>query len=166
MKLSLKRLLAYWLDFVLLAFLLCSVQLILYKTSSGFPFVYLNKGYQIELWVLFSMSLPVWLYFIYFELRRQQTIGKRILNLKVMNMEGTRLNIQQVLVRTCMKLLPWELTHIIVLVPRPWWSMEIPNNQFLILIPNMIMILYIIVLFINKGERAIHDYAAKTKISG
>lgn len=166
MKLSLKRLLAYWLDFVLLAFFLTSVQLLLYKASSGFPFDYLNQGYEIELWVLFSMSLPVWLYFVCCELRREQTIGKRILNLKVTNIEGSRLNIKQVILRTFIKLLPWELTHIIVLVPTPWWSMESPDNQFLILIPNMIMILYMIILFMNKGERAFHDYVAKTKISG
>jgi uncharacterized RDD family membrane protein YckC len=100
---------------------------LLYKTTSGFPFNFLNKGYEIELWVLISMSLPVWLYFIYCELYNQQTVGKRLLRLIVMNKEGSKININQALIRTLIKLLPWELTHIIVLIPKPWWSIEMPE---------------------------------------
>jgi uncharacterized RDD family membrane protein YckC len=137
---------------------------LLYKTTSGFPFNFLNKGYEIELWVLISMSLPVWLYFIYCELYNQQTVGKRLLRLIVMNKEGSKININQALIRTLIRLLPWELTHIIVLIPKPWWSIEMPENQYLIYIPNIIMILYIIVLFAKKGDKGFHDFIAKTRV--
>jgi uncharacterized RDD family membrane protein YckC len=95
-----KRLLAYWLDFVLLASLLVGLQWLLYAASSGFPFDKLEKGYQIELWVLLSMSLPVWCYFIYYERRHGYTPGKRLLKLKVTNNKGRNLSFSQALVRT------------------------------------------------------------------
>lgn len=164
MKLSLKRLIAYWLDFVLLALILVGLQWLLYKTTSGFPFDLLDKGYEVELWVLLSMSLPVWMYFICCELHKQQTIGKRLLKLVVMNKEGARINIYQALIRTFIRLLPWELTHVIILVPTPWWSIEEPRNQHLIYIPNILMILYILVLFANKGDKGVHDYITKTRV--
>ena len=164
MKLSLKRLIAYWLDFVLLAIILVGLQWLLYKTTSGFPFDFLDKGYEIELWVLLSMSLPVWLYFIYWEMYKQQTFGKRLLKLVVMNKEGSRIDVYQALGRTFLRLLPWELSHLILLVPTPWWSIEEPANQSLIYIPNIIMIFYIIVLFANKGDKGVHDYITKAKV--
>lgn len=148
----------------MLACVLVGLQWLLYRITSGFPFNDLNEGYEIELWVLVTMSLPVWIYFIYSELRKQQTIGKRIFKLKVTNERGAKINSRQALVRTAIRLLPWELTHVILLVPKPWWSVEAPENQYLLYIPNIIMLLYIAVLFANWGGKGIHDLMAKTKV--
>lgn len=164
MKLSTKRLLAYWLDFVFLASILISLQLLLYRTTSGFPFDFLIRGYEIEIWVLLTISLPVWLYFIYSEFLKQQTIGKRLLKILVTNKADSNISINQVVTRTFIKLLPWELTHLIILVPKPWWTIEQPENQYLIYIPNIIMFLYIVVLFLSKGNKGIHDYVANTMV--
>lgn len=157
---------AYWLDFVFLALLLLGLQWFLYKVTSGFPFLYFRKGYEIEIWVLVSMSFPVWLYFMYYELYQQQTIGKRLLRLIVTNQNGTKIRIHQALIRTFIRLLPWELTHIILLIPIPWWSIEKPQNLYLIYVPNLIMLVYIGVLFATKGEKGVHDYIAKTSVIG
>ena len=159
-----KRLLAYWLDFVLLASLLVGLQWLLYAASSGFPFDRLEKGYQIELWVLLSMSLPVWCYFIYFERRHGHTPGKRLLKLKVTNNKGRNLSFSQALVRTGIRLLPWELTHLFILVPEPWWNVAEPKYPYLIYIPNALMVLYIVILMISGGKRGIHDIAANTAV--
>ncbi|MFG1731044.1 RDD family protein [Paenibacillus sp. 843] len=113
MKLFLKRLVAYWLDIILIALILIFLQLLMYKTTSGFPFDYLHEGIEIEIWVLLSMSLPVWTYFITFEMYKQQTIGKRLLRLIVMDKEGSKINFYQALCRSFIRLLPWELTHVI-----------------------------------------------------
>lgn len=164
MKLSLKRLLAYWLDFVVLAVVLVGVQLLIYTVTSGFPFDYLDKGYQIESWVVLSMSLPVWAYFIYFETTRRQTPGKRLLKLAIVDDRKPKLSFLQALGRTFVRLLPWEMTHLIILVPDPWWDVEEPSNQALIFIPNLLILAYIVVLFVNKGRRGIHDYVARTKV--
>ena len=163
--LSIKRLLAYWLDFMILAIILIGLQLVLYIISAGVPFDYLTKGYEIELWVLLTMSLPVWLYFITFDLSKRRTIGKRMLSLIVTDKNGGTINFRQALVRTFIKLLPWELTHMIILVPDPWWDVAEPQNEFLIWIPNMIMVFYIVILFLNKGSAGAHDFIAKTKVT-
>ena len=166
MKLSIKRLLAYWIDFVILAVVLVSLQGLLYFTTSGYPFNDLKEGYEIEIWVLLSMSLPVWLYFIGCELYFQQTIGKRMLKLRVTKMDGSRINLHQVLIRTFVRLLPWELTHLIILVPEPWWGIEQPSNLYLIYIPNLLMLLYIVVLIATKGKMGVHDFIVKTRVRG
>jgi len=165
LKLSLRRLMAYWIDFVLLAFKLVGFQWLLYTITSGFPFDQLNNGYLIEAWVLLSVSLPVWLYFICSEYYRRQTIGKRLLSVKVMSIEGSTLTWRQALLRTFIKLLPWELTHIIILIPEPWYRLkDSSDTSFLIYIPNIIILLYIVILFVNKGEKGLHDFTAKTKV--
>ncbi|WP_010274589.1 RDD family protein [Paenibacillus senegalensis] len=165
MQLAFRRLAAYWLDFVLLAAVLIGGQFLLYVVTSGFPFDRLEKGYQIELWVLAAMSLPTWLYFIGCEKYRGQTLGKRLLKLKVSSLPaGGAITWGQAVKRTFVKLLPWELTHLIILVPDPWWSVEEPANQALIYIPNLLMVVYIGFLFITKGMKGLQDVWAKTRV--
>lgn len=165
LKLSLRRLAAYWIDFMLLAFLLVGIQWLLFNITSGFPFDVLNNGYKIEIWVLISVSLPVWLYFICCEYYKYQTLGKRMFSIKVRNIEGSNLTWGQVVLRTFIKLLPWEITHIIILIPEPWFSLkEVPQNINLIYVPNVMILAYIFVLLLSKGKRSIHDYIAKTTV--
>lgn len=163
MKLFLKRLFAYWIDFILIAVILIFIQWLIYQATSGFPFDYLRKGIEIEVWVLLTMSLPVWAYFIGMEMYKQP-IGKRMLRLVVMDQVGSQIKFRQALGRTFIRLLPWELTHVIILVPQPWWGLEEPENPYLILIPNIIWIMYIVVLFFNKGQKGIHDFFARTRV--
>ena len=164
MKLSLKRLIAYWLDFVILASVFVGLQRLLSNITSGFPFRFFDKGYEIEIWVLLTVSLPVWAYFICCETYKRQTIGKRWLRLIVTNREGSKISFRQALFRTFIRLLPWELTHLIILVPDPWWTAEQAGNRHWIYIPNLLMVLYVAVLFANKGDRGVHDYMAKTRV--
>jgi uncharacterized RDD family membrane protein YckC len=164
MKLTIRRLIAYWLDVTLVAIVLIGAQLLLYFISSGFPFDYLNQGFEIELWVLATISFPVWLYFIWSELTYQKTIGKQLFGLKVMSDEGFNLTFRQALVRTFFKLLPWELTHLIILVPEPWWNVDEPKNVLWIYLPNAMMILYIAVVLSGRGVKGFHDYPARTRV--
>jgi uncharacterized RDD family membrane protein YckC len=162
---KIRRLVAYWLDFVTLAAILVGFQGLLYLTTAGFPFDYLNQGYQIELWVLATISLPVWLYFILCESKKQQTLGKRLLNLKVVDRNQVKPTWKQILLRTAIKLLPWELTHLIILVPEPWYSIEgTPATESFIYLPNAIMLIYIIALLVGNGRQALQDYVANTMV--
>lgn len=161
---TIRRLFAYWLDFLILAAVLIGLQFGLYTLTSGFPFESFTKGYQIELWVLSTMSFPVWLYFIFTDMK-QQSIGKRWMKLKVTGRRDAAPSFGQALLRTLVKLLPWEMTHLIILMPEPWYSAEdTPANLFLIFIPNAMMLLYIALLFAGKGYKGVHDYAAGTKV--
>ncbi len=164
MTLALKRLLAYWLDFMILAICLAGIQWIIYILTAGFPFSILDTGIEIELWVLLTVSVPVWSYFILCELFTEQTIGKRILKLAVTNEEGNKITLKQAFSRTFIRLLPWELTHLIILVPEPWWNMQEPTNSYLIYIPNLMIILYLVILFATRGVKGPHDYISKTRV--
>ncbi|WP_145135144.1 RDD family protein [Paenibacillus sp. Y412MC10] len=164
MKLTLVRLTAYGLDFIMLAVVLVGFQLAAYHLTGGFPFDRLDKGYQIECWVLATMSFPVWLYFIVSEYFFGATLGKKLLRLSVTRRDGGRISFIQAAGRTCLKLLPWELTHLIVLVPDPWWSIQEPPYPALVLIPNGMILLYIVFLLLNRGKRALHDIPAGTSV--
>ncbi|MFN8637540.1 MAG: RDD family protein [Chloroflexota bacterium] len=59
-----------------------------------------------------GLTLPVWLYFALTEASSQQaTPGKRLLGLRVVTREGRRLSYGRSLLRTALKLAPWELAH-------------------------------------------------------
>ncbi|WP_270407466.1 hypothetical protein [Paenibacillus timonensis] len=45
------------------------------------------------------------------------------------------------------------LTHGIILVPEPWWSVETPVRSEWIYLPNGIMLIYLVILFSTKGNR-------------
>lgn len=158
-----KRIAAYWLDFVLLACILCSMQGLLYWSTGGWPFSRFATGAEIELWVLATMSFPVWCYFIGMEYSRGQTIGKKLLNLKTVRRDGTRITFSQAFVRTFIRLLPWEVTHLILLVPEPWWDVD-PAYPWLIAIPNFMMLIYIAVMAGWAGNTSLHDAAAGTRV--
>jgi uncharacterized RDD family membrane protein YckC len=164
MRLAVRRLLAYWLDFVLLAVILAGLQWAVYMITAGFAFNRLRSGYEIEWWVLITISFPTWAYFIFWEWCRQETIGKRLLKLKVVSNDGSSPAFKQAALRTLIRLLPWEMTHLIILVPDPWWSVDRPENEYLIWIPNIIMFVYIMLLFLNQGESGLHDRVVRTRV--
>lgn len=164
LKLSFMRLAAYAADFTLLAAVLAGSQWLLNGLTGGFPFDLLQRGYQIELWVLLTVSLPTWLYFVWMEKRTGRTLGKRLLRLAVENRQGGPPSLSQAFVRTLIRLLPWELTHLIILVPDPWWGAEQPANVALIYIPNAMLVLYVAYLFAHRGTRSIHDAVSRTRV--
>ncbi|SHE15336.1 RDD family [Chlamydia abortus] len=161
--LAVRRLIAYGIDFIILAMILVSVQLIINVFTGGGLSRSLQSGWAIELWVLLTMSAPVWLYFIYCEHRTRQTIGKKMMRLMLERVDGQPLKLRQTVIRTLIKLLPWELTHIFILLPEPWWSVpEAPRIS--IYLPNILIVLYAVFLFWTRGKRALHDLIPGTHI--
>ena len=155
--LALKRLIAYWIDFMLLAVILVGVQLLIYFLTGGWPFNNFHSGPAIELWVICTMSAPVWIYFIVSEYRWGQTLEKRLFKLRVTADKGKKITFEQAWMRT----LGVDAYH--VLLPTPWW--DIPNEtNNLIYIPNALIILYVFYLFSTKGQRGIHDIISRTQV--
>src|SRR5690606_27547997 len=129
---------------------------------------FIENGLYLELYVLATISLPVWLYFILLERSRwRATIGKRLLGLRVASVSGDKLSTGQVVARTAGKLLPWELAHFAVNVPtNPWMQ---PDTVFstwrLVLIGFVYVLLFVYLIAVARQPRqTVYDRLAGTAV--
>lgn len=160
-----RRICAYLVDYGLLFGVLIALQLLLYRVGRGFPYSLLQTGMQIELWVWSSISLPAWLYFALSESSpRQATFGKRLLGLRVTTLQGNRIGLGRALLRTVIKLLPWELTHLSLMLPVPlWWDPQ-PTLRPGIVGVYALMGVYLVTLLLNPRRQSVHDLVARTVV--
>jgi uncharacterized RDD family membrane protein YckC len=111
-----------------------------------------------------TLILPVLVYFIVSELGvSSNTLGKRIVGLKVASMDNKKLTIKQVIMRNIIKFLPWEYAHILVyiliLVPKA------ADSQLLIIgliIANIIPLVYLALIVFRKDHRGPHELVSRT----
>lgn len=137
-------------------------QLIAYWLFDGTPFKYFNQPYHVYFWVLFTVSLPIWLYFILQEMSpRQSTIGKRCMHLKVTDNTNLRISKKKSFFRTLVKLLPWEITHIGLI---PIYFSDDPHPSIGLYLANGLIAIYVVYFIIQKGKTAIHDIVSNTKV--
>ncbi len=160
-----QRIAAYVLDYALLFSILIAIQLMLWFFAKGFPYSLMKTGFQIELWVLFSISLPTWLYFTLSEQsRRQATLGKQFFHLQVARASGKRIGLGRALLRTVIKLLPWELTHMTLLVPLPIWWDASPGFPAGLIVVYLLIGIYLAALFMTRRRQSIHDLLLDTVV--
>lgn len=164
-RLIVRRVAAYLTDVMILFSGVLATQFAL-KAVTGFPSEsILNTGARIELWVLVSVSLPSWTYFVLFESSHwQSTPGKRLLGLQVVDRSGARLGLGRAIARTLVKVIPWEVTHLSLLFPTPIYDSDAADVRPGLILANVLLVLYLIVLLVTRGERTIHDLVAKTRI--
>ena len=164
-RLIIRRLAAYFLDCLLCFTILIGFQVLLYFTAGGFPFRLLTTGPLIEAWVFSTVSFPVWLFFSLNECsRRQATPGKRLLHLQVTNLQGERISFGRALLRAVVKLLPWEITHLTIMLPVPW--NQDPSAGFrpgLYLVYGLVAV-YLVVMYFNPRGRSVDDLVAGTVV--
>lgn len=159
-SLLIKRPAAYAIDFLLVASLCVLPQLLVYMLFNGVPFDYFDKAWQVYGWVLLTVSLPVWLYFILQESSsRQSTFGKRIMKVRVITTDNHRISRSKSFQRTAVKLLPWELAHLGLL---PIYFSDSPEISIGLYLSNALIIIYIIYFILHRGTKAIHDTLAGT----
>src|SRR5207237_7393303 len=115
-----RRLVAYLVDILLLFAAIVVTQFGLEALTGGLPMRLLTTGPRIEGWVWLSVSLPTYLYFTLSESSvHQATPGKHLLSLRVTDTDGQRIGHTQALLRTIVKLIPWEVTHLSIFLPTP-----------------------------------------------
>jgi uncharacterized RDD family membrane protein YckC len=115
-----RRLAAYLVDILLLPAAVVSTQFGLAALMGRWPFRLLTTGLRIEWWVWLSVSLPTSLYFALSESSTHQaTPGKRLLGLGVTDIAGNRIGFGRALLRTVVKLIPWEVTYLSLFLPTP-----------------------------------------------
>lgn len=110
----------------------------------------------------FTLTLPVLLYCIFFEAKKQATIGKRIMKIEV---TGTSLTTSEIVLRNIIKFIPWELAHAGVLWINYIQTPETPLWIWLLLIvPQALVIIYFMSVVATKGSRSLYDMIAGTRV--
>lgn len=163
-----RRVAAYFIDVTLLMLLVQGFQWGILALTGGFPFdmfVALNNGWLIYGWVLLTVSVPIWAYFVLSEHSRwQATLGKRLLGLKVRSTTGENAGWRQLLGRTVLKLLPWEIFHLTFMLPVPLLSDPAPAFRSGFVVGFVLLLLYLLVLWQTPRQQSIHDLIAETVV--
>jgi uncharacterized RDD family membrane protein YckC len=160
-----RRLVAYLVDILLLFAAIVVTQFGLEALTGGLPMRLLTTGPRIEGWVWLSVSLPTYLYFTLSESSvHQATPGKHLLSLRVTDTDGQRIGFGQALLRTIVKLIPWEVTHLSIFLPTP--ILMDGQGGFLpgLITANVLIIVYLAVIVMTAGKRGIHDLVASTMV--
>ena len=167
-QLFIRRVTAYFIDMTLLTIAIQAAQWSLFALTGGFPYTRLgetNNGWLIYGWVLLTVSLPIWLYFVLFERsQRRATPGKRLLGLQVIAPDNHKATLGQLWSRTLLKLVPWEIFHLTFMLPIP--IMNDPTAAFRpgFLVGFVVLGLYLLVLVRTPAQQSIHDLIAKTRV--
>lgn len=165
MQLVFRRSAAYLMDMLILALAVQVTQWFIWWVSDGTLHRSLHDGWQMEGWLLLTVSLPCWLYFALSESSRlQATLAKRWLGLQVANLQHERLSFAQALWRTLLKVLPWELTHLTLLLPTPIWSDSEPNFRLGFGIVYALLLLYMIPIFYTDRCQSLPDRLSGTEV--
>jgi uncharacterized RDD family membrane protein YckC len=153
-----RRSLAFFIDILILFPILFILNLILIIIL-GFP----STGFQIYIRIIISFSIPIWIYFIISDISKNgTTLGKKLMKLQVKTIDEKNLTIRNALIRTAIKLIPWELTHLTFFGLSGNWG-DFSTIQIVLVIITYIMIfIYVYFMIRTKGKRGIHDLVAKT----
>ena len=162
MKYLLKRTAAYLIDCTLcFSVIMLVVQWgVLSHTRHviGITDAWFQNSRNMSLYVLLSISIPVWGYFTYFDsCKSRDSLGKRLLNLSVVDLQGNRLKLRKSFIRTLLKLLPWELAHLGVIFPTPLYFEAEPNLRILTAMGMLLFIVYIASILLKRNRNSMYD---------
>lgn len=155
-----RRTAAYVIDIVLLFAILAplsfGVQRLFRITPASGPAIWLTA--------ILSFSLPSWLYFILSDAGRQgATLGKRLWRVHVTDVHGRRLTLLRALGRTAVKLIPWEMGHLVFVVmsdEATWNSAQ----TALLVVASGLLVLYYVTAIVTRGRQSMHDLAVSTLV--
>lgn len=166
-----KRLLAFFIDYLAISLylvVLLVIGLALARSRGDLTSMSTSVA-RMDAIAFFTTVLPVALYFILLEGgQNQATIGKRRLGLRVAKVHsGSRLTTSQSVVRTAVKLLPWQLAHL-ALVRIPGWPFDVqepPTYVVVLLVVVWVLVLgYIGSIIWSKGRRSLYDRVAGSQL--
>lgn len=126
------------------------------------------KPFEGQLIGFFTLTLPVILYFIIMEnSNKQATIGKIFMKLKVSGFKSEKPSLKKIVIRNLFKFSPWEFAHLGL-----YWMVYYSTNNmdvplwiwFTLICPQIIVVVFIISIFLNKDNRALYEIASQTKV--
>jgi uncharacterized RDD family membrane protein YckC len=122
------------------------------------------SGIRSELYTLLTISLPIWLYFALTEVSGwQATIGKTLLGLQTIDaVSSGRIVLWQSLLRTAVKMLPWEVAHLANNLPVPMRYDPEPGFRIGFLVSPVLVVLYVALAILTSNHQSLHDLVART----
>ncbi|MBT8188878.1 MAG: RDD family protein [Bacteroidia bacterium] len=136
-----------------------------FRDNLGITNEWFETSWNMELYVLVTISLPVWLYFIYYDSYKSKgTIGKRILKLSVRNNENQRISLGKSFRRTLLKLAPWEIAHIGIIFPTPIYFENEPGIRILTILGIFLFVAYVASIIIDAAGQSLYDKLLGTKV--
>ncbi|HEY8913787.1 RDD family protein [Lacisediminihabitans sp.] len=118
-----------------------------------------------------SLTLPVGVYLWATEASgRHATVGKRAMGLRVLSTDGSSPSAAAVLLRTIVKLMPWELAHFFVFQVT-YYSLHLGRPDSAprwvlagLVAANLIPLVYVACVVFTPSRRGPHDFAAGTVV--
>ena len=158
-ELMIRRSAAYLIDVILL-FVVLAPTAFLVESIFGFQ---PSSNSQVWIAAIMSFSIPAWSYFLLSDLSsRGMTLGKRWLKVNVHSTNSNKINFNRALLRTAIKLLPWELAHIFGFALADVISQAALSVG--LIAANLLIVIYLAILVKNGGKRSLHDIFAKTEV--
>ncbi|HMQ30405.1 MAG TPA: RDD family protein [Chloroflexaceae bacterium] len=153
-----RRLAAYLLDILLLFAALAPAGQLVQRTLGLAP---PRTGPELARVIAWNFSLPAWLYFTFGDRSRDgMTPGKRLLRVRVRGRRGGRLGFPRALLRTALKLLPWELVHLFAFARSTDLTQFRPDQAAGVAVANALTLAYLAVAVASGGRRSVHDLVA------
>jgi uncharacterized RDD family membrane protein YckC len=136
------------------------------RSMIGIDEQWFHSGERTQIYTLMTISLPIWLYFALTESSPwRATVGKKLLGLCVAGAErGERIGFWRALVRTIIKLLPWEIAHLSNNLPAPMWYADDPGFRIGFVVSGVLMIVYMAMVAFAPRRRGPHDLIARTVV--
>lgn len=122
------------------------------------------SGWKTEFYTLLTISLPTWLYIGLSEITPwQATVGKRIFKLQTLDeVSHRRMTITQTIIRTIIKMLPWEIAHLTNNFPVPIWYDPNPGFRVGFVLVPLLATIYLFLGLFTKHKQSLHDLIANT----
>jgi uncharacterized RDD family membrane protein YckC len=121
-----------------------------------------------ELIAFVTLTLPVILYFTLSENGKYAgTIGKRKWGLHVISKSLTIASLGQLLIRNCIKFLPWELAHFFIFQLFYFNSTNKTTPGWVLtglITSQLLAIIYLLFIFFNKNNRSIYELFSQTRV--
>jgi hypothetical protein len=127
-----------------------------------------SNPWRADLVAFVTLIFPVITYFALMESSESgATWGKRRMRLRVVNLSGERLSRTQALIRSAVKLMPWQLAHT-CLFHIPGWPFAPENPPILVIIGFTLVWIgigfYVVTLAIGPSRRTPYDWAAESRV--
>ncbi len=160
-----KRVLSWLIDYlVILAYMgiLLAVSLSVYFGVLGYVPTYDETGMNL---ISLALILPVMAYFIITEAgKRHASLGKRKMKLSVASVRSGAPGFWRVFARNVVKFIPWQAAHMMIFNGfANNWDVT-PYFIVLALVCYGLLALYLLLIFIRKDHRGLHDLLAGTVV--